>query len=215
MRDEATPRVFRMKWWTPDPHPCVGGCGTILQHPWAKRCPKCNRAHAKVQYWERRERGICTDCRAPATHGALCKVHRERMREYNRGRKRRRKRRDPKFVNCEICGIKIRKNGNVKYCRPCAAVKAITYERIYFERKREKGLCARCLRVPAREDRIYCEECSAKRLGDHRRIYYERKEQKLCTQCGKVPAMENRVYCEECRRNRKLKKIRRKMRKEG
>ena len=60
MRDEATLRVFRMRWWTPDPHPCLGGCGTILQYPGAKRCSKCNRAHVrekeKVRYRERRER---------------------------------------------------------------------------------------------------------------------------------------------------------------
>ena len=206
-----------MRWWTPDPHPCLGGCGTILQFPKAKRCPKCNRAHAKVRYWERRERGICVECgKVPAFQGGRrCERHRERAREHDRksGRQRRRQRRDPKFVNCEICGIKVRKNGNTKYCRPCSAVKAGTYERIYAERRRGKGLCARCRRVPAREDRIYCEECSAKRLGIHRRIYYERKREGLCTQCGKVPARENRIYCEECRRDRKLKEIRR--RKEG
>ena len=209
-----------MKWWTPDPHPCLGGCGKVLQHPWAKRCSKCDRAHAKVQYRERRERGVCVECgKVPAFQGGrLCKVHRELAREYSRkakAKKRQRQRRDPKFVNCEICGIKIRKNGNVKYCRPCSAVKAVTYERIYAERKREKGLCASCKRVPAKEDRVFCEECSAKRLGDHRRIYHERKREGLCAQCGKVPARENRVYCEECRRDRKLKEIRQQLRKEG
>ncbi len=146
-----------MRWWTPDPHPCIGGCGTILQFPKAKRCPKCNRAHAKVQYWERRERGVCVECgKAPAFQGGRrCERCRDRAREYDRkskAKKWRRQRRDPKFVNCEICGVLIRKNGNVKYCRPCSAIMAGTYERIYAERKRGKGFCARCKRVPAIED---------------------------------------------------------------
>ena len=173
---------MRQTWWTPDPHPCLGGCGTILQHPGAKRCPKCKRAHAtekvKVRYWERRERRVCVDCgRAPAVQGGgRCERHRERYREYQRKSKAKKRRRDPKFVNCEICGALLRKNGNVKYCRPCSVDRnGAWHHRRRLARRKERGLCTECGKVPAREDRVCCEECSTKNIGAIKRTYNERK----------------------------------------
>ena len=210
-----------MRWWTPDPHPCLGGCGTILETQKAKRCPKCKRVHyaekAKVRYRELRERGVCIQCgRVPAVQGGggRCERHRERYLECKRKSQAKRRWRNQKFVNCEICGVLLRKNGNVKYCRPCSAVMVETYERIYFERKREKGLCTRCGKAPPVKDRVFCEECSAKILGYNRRIYHERKREGLCTQCGKIPEGKTQM-CEECRLNKKKKEIRRQIRKEG
>ena len=221
MRDEATLRVFRMRWWTPDPHPCLGGCGTILQHPWAKRCPKCNRAHVRekenVRYWELAEKGICVECgKVPAVQGGrLCKVHRERHRESVRKSKAKKRWRDRKFVDCEICGIKIKKISQTKYCRPCSVDRNGAWHlRRRFARLKERGLCTDCGRVPAREDRVYCEECSVKQVGARRRLYNERKREGLCIQCGKKPRGKTTLRCEECRRDRKLKEIRQQLRKE-
>ena len=182
--------------------------------PKAKRCPKCNRAHAKVQYWERRERGVCVECgKAPAFQGGRrCERCRDRAREYDRGRKRRRQRREPKFIDCEICGIKIRKNGNVKYCRPCSAVMAGTYERIYAERKLygkkdsnargfQQGRIGSFAKNARRsKSAITCESTTNGRGKD----YAPMRE---------GSSKGNQIYCEECRRDRKLKEIRR--RKEG
>ena len=220
MRDEATPRVFRMRWWTPDPHPCLGGCGTILQFPKAKRCPKCNRAHTgeknKARYRERRERGVCVDCgRVPAVQrGGRCERHRERRREYARKAKAKKRRRNQKFVNCEICGALLRKNGNVKYCRPCSAKRAGAYQRIYAERRREKGLCVECGKIPPAKDRVCCEECLAKKSAVLRRIYNERKREGLCTECGRVPEGKT-LRCDKCRLHKKRQDIRRKIEREG
>ena len=172
MRDEAIPRVFRMTWWTPDPHPCLGGCGTILQFPKAKRCPKCKRVHTrekeKIRYRERRERGVCVDCgQASAFRAGLCEPHWERhlecRREYVRKLQAKKRRRDQKFVDCGVCGILIRKkgNGNVKYCRPCSVDRnGAWHERRKRKRLKEKGLCADCGKNPPVRDRVCCEECS-------------------------------------------------------
>ena len=93
-----------MKWWIPDPHPCLGGCGTILEIRWAKRCYRCNRAHvrekARVRYRELRERGVCVDCgKVPAFRAGLCEPHWERKRESHRKSKAKRQRRDPLSAN--------------------------------------------------------------------------------------------------------------------
>ena len=221
MRDEATPRVFRMRWWTPDPHPCLGGCGTILETQKAKRCPKCKRVHyaekAKVRYRELRERGVCIQCgRVPAVQGGggRCERHRERYLECKRKSQAKRRWRNQKFVNCEICGVLLRKNGNVKYCRPCSADRnGAWHERRRSKQLRETGLCEKCGKVPAREDLTHCEECSAKKIGARRRIYNERKRRGLCTHCGKVPKGKTQT-CDKCRRDLKVKHLRREMRKE-
>ena len=212
-----------MKWWihTSHPHPCIGGCGTILETPKAKRCRKCYRAHiaeeARVRYRERRERGVCIQCgRVPAFQGGgRCERHRERYLEHKRKARAERRWRNQKFVNCEICGALLRKNGNVKYCRPCSVDRNGAW---HLRRRRkqfkETGLCTQCGKAPSVKDRIFCEECSAKKLGDHRRIYHERKREGLCTQCGKIPEGKTQM-CEECRLNKKKKEIRREIRKEG
>ncbi len=210
-----------MTWWTPDPHPCLGGCGTILQFPKAKRCPKCNRVHirekVKVRFRERRERGVCVACgKAPAFKGGRCEPHWDRSLEYVRKLKAKRRWRDRKFVNCEICGVLIRQTGNVKYCRPCSVDRNDGWHhRRRFARRKERGLCEMCGKVPAREGLTSCAECSSKKVGALMRIYNERKREGLCTQCGKVPKGKTALRCEECRRDRKLKNIRREMRKEG
>ena len=210
-----------MKWWTPDPHPCLGGCGTILQPPRAKRCRKCYLAHAtekaKVRYRERRERGVCVECgKVPAFQGGrLCKVHRDRATEYVRKSKAKKRPRDQKFTDCEICGALLRQNGNVKYCRPCSVDRnGAWHHRRRFARRKERGLCVECGRVPAREDRVCCEECSTKNIGAIKRIYNERKREGLCTQCGKVPKGKT-LRCEECRLDKKRKEFRREIRKDG
>ncbi len=116
-----------MRWYTPDPHPCLGGCGKVLETRKAKRCPKCYRVHIgeknKARYRERRERGVCVTCgKVPAVQGGcFCEPHRERSREYaKKAQKAKKRRRGPKFTNCGVCGCLLRKNGNVKYCRPCS-----------------------------------------------------------------------------------------------
>ena len=208
-----------MKWWIPDPHPCVGGCGTILEIRWAKRCHRCNRAHIrekeKVRYRKLRERGVCVDCgKVPAFRAGLCEPHWERKRESHRKSKAKKRWRDQKFTDCEICGIKIRQNA--KYCRPCSVDRnGAWHQRRRFARRKERGVCYACGKVPAREDRIDCEECSVKKISARRQTYNERKREGLCTQCGKVPKGKTALRCEECRRDRKLKEIRREMAKEG
>ncbi len=205
MRDEATPRVFRMRWWTPDPHPCLGGCGTILETRKAKRCPKCNRAHIgeknKARYRERRERGVCVDCgRVPAVQrGGRCERHRERHLEHKRKSDAKKRRKDRKFVDCEICGIKIRKNGNVKYCRPCSVgdQKFVNCE-----------ICG--IKIKKITQTKYCRPCSVGAWHD--RIYNERKREGLCTECGRVPKGKT-LRCEKCRLDQKLKNLRREIRK--
>ena len=144
-----------MRWWTPDPHPCLGGCGIILQHPWAKRCPKCNRAHVrekeKVRYRELRERGVCVDCgRVPAFRAGRCEPHWEGNREYARKGKAKKRRRDRKFVNCES----LRRPAPKEW--ECQVLSALlggslwamaTYERIVLRTEEgKKDLCAMCAR---------------------------------------------------------------------
>ena len=210
-----------MRWWTPDPHPCLGGCGTILQHPWAKRCRKCYRIRVaekeKVRYWELAEKGICVECgKIPAVEGGrLCERCRKRHRESNRKGKAKKRRRDRKFIDCEICGALLRKISQTKYCRPCSVDRnGAWHQRRRFARRKERRLCTDCGRVPAREDRVCCEECSVKQVGARRRLYNERKKEGLCIQCGKVPKGKTALRCEECRRDRKLKEIRQQLRKE-
>ena len=180
-----------MRWWIHEshPHPCIGGCGTILETRKAKRCPKCNRAHIgeknKVRYRERRERGVCVDCgRVPAVQrGGRCERHRERHLECKRKSRAKRRRRNQKFVDCEICGIKIRKNGNVKYCRPCSVDRnGAWHHRRRRKQFKETGLCTQC-----------------------GKILRSRKENILSTE-GKTQ------MCEECRLDKKRKEVRREIR---
>ena len=163
-----------MKWWTPDPHPCIGGCGTILQHPWAKRCRKCNRVHAKVRYWERRERGVCVECgKVPAFQGGrLCKVHRELAREYSRKAKAKKRQRNGGIRSSSIArsaALSSERMGMSSTVGPAQSIMAGTYERIYYERnlrRTEEGRSMRGLRKEGfRQRRIgsYCEECSTKK----------------------------------------------------
>ena len=209
------------RWWTGCPHPCIG-CGVIIQHPKAKRCPKCKRAHTKefenARYRERKERGVCVACGGePAVKGGrLCERHRERAREYDKKARAERRWRNQKFVNCEVCGCLLRKITQTKYCRPCSVDRnGAWHDRRRSKQLRETGLCVKCGKVPpVREDRTHCEECSVKKISARRQTYNERKREGLCTHCGKEPRGKTQT-CEKCRRDLKAKEIRREIRKEG
>ena len=140
--------------------------------------------------------------------------HRERSREYaKKAQKAKKRRRGPKFTNCGVCGCLLRKNGNVKYCRPCSVDRNGAWHHRHSRKQRtEEGTCVDCGKAPSVKDRTRCKECSRKTTAIEISAYNERKAHGICTECGKVPRGKTQ-FCEKCRRDQKLRKIRRAMRK--
>ena len=201
----------------------VCGADLVRRMTWTRFCDSCraeriratNRRIAKERVQRLKANRLCLWCgNTPVAEGnsQYCDVHREKMREFSKRHRLKKTRGDGQYANCEVCGCLIRKNGNIKYCRPCSA--GVRYDRIYTERKREKGLCTHCGKVPPVKDRVFCKECSAMKSAVLRRIYNERKREGLCTECGKVPEGKT-LRCDKCRVHKKRQDIRRKIEREG
>ena len=184
---------------------------------WTRFCDSCraertrvtNRRIAKERVQRLKDNRLCIWCgNTPVAEGnsQYCDVHREKMREFSKRHRLKKTRGDGQYTNCEVCGCLLRKNGNIKYCRPCSA--GVRYYRIYPERKREKGLCMHCGKVPPVKDRVLCKECSAMKSAVLRswRMRESTKaflEQGLCTfECGKVPEGKT-LRCDKCRLHKK------------
>ena len=176
-----------MTWWTPDPHPCLGGCGTILQHPVGEAMSQMQSGSYSGEgegpiSGSEEERGVCVGMReSPGiSRGKALRRSIGRgisgVRQEGSGRQRRRRRRDPKFVDCEICGIQDQERirGMSSIVGPARPLwHGIRHQsESTHERKREKGLCAgNARRVPAhRGSGLCCEGCARRRdIGYHRR----------------------------------------------
>ncbi len=195
----------------------VCGVDLVRRMTWTRVCDSCrrerdritNRKLAKKRIQALKAKRLCIWCaKAPVAEGnsQYCDVHREKMREFSKRHYLKKTRGDGQYTNCEVCGCLLRKNGNIKYCRPCSA--GVRYHRIYPERKREKGLCMHCGKVPPVKDRVLCKECSAMKSAVLRRMRNRRKEQGLCTECGKVPEGKT-LRCDKCRLAKKRMDIRR------
>ena len=179
----------------------------------ATRTRKNDLESLKKRIQARKDNGLCVQCGTPATGTQHCDFHREKTNEAHRKTYRKKTEGAGRYLNCEVCGCLIRKNGNVKYCRPCS-VGPLEHDRRRREKLRERGFCTSCERIPAKKDRKRCEECLRKEVEGRRRMHNRRKEQGLCTQCGKVPKGKT-LRCDKCRLDKKRKELRREMRKEG
>ena len=109
------------------------GCGADL---WGRMtqtrfCYSCraerdritNRKLAKERLKRLKDNRLCIWCgKTPVAEGnsQYCDVHRERMREFSRRHYLKKTRGDGQYTNCEVCGCLLRKNTNIKYCRPCS-----------------------------------------------------------------------------------------------
>ena len=199
------------------------GVDLVRRMTWTRFCDSCraertratNRRIAKERLKRLKANRLCIWCGDPVVEGNQhCAFHREKMKEFRKAHYLKKTRGDGRYTNCEVCGVLIRKNTNVKYCRPCSVDRTgpAWYARIYTEQRKEKGLCVECGKTPAAKDRVCCEECLAKKSAVLRRIYNERKREGLCTECGRVPKGKT-LRCEKCRLDQKLKNLRREIRK--
>ena len=182
----------------------------------AERTKKADRRITKERVQRLKDNRLCIWCaKDPAVEGSqFCEYHREKMKEFQKAHYLKKTLGDSRYIDCGVCGCLIRKNGNVKYCRPCS----VDRNGAWHDRRRrkqfiEEGTCTQCGKAPSVKDRTCCKECSRKKSEIEISAYNERKEQGLCTQCGKVPK-EKTLMCEECRLDKKRKEIRREIRKE-
>ena len=197
--------LVRRVTWTRFCHPCM-----------AERTRAAIRKSLKKRKQKLKENRLCLWCGDPAAEGNQhCDFHREKTNEFSKRHYLKRTAGTGRYTNCGVCGCLIRKNGFVKYCRPCSVDRnGAWHKRRKVKRLKEKGLCTACGKIPPVKDRVLCKECSAMKNAVHRQIYNERKREGRCTECGKVPKGKT-LRCEECRLDKKRKEFRREMRKEG
>ena len=176
-------------------------CGADLARrmTWTRFCDPCrtertkkaDRRFTKERVRRLKANRLCLWCGDdPAVEGSqFCEDHRERMNGLQKAHYLKKTiGNGNRYTNCEVCGCLIRKNGNVKYCRPCSVDRnGAWHDRRRVKRFREKGLCTHCGKTPSVKDRIYCEECSRMFSEFHIAEYNRRKEKGICTHCGKVP----------------------------
>ena len=144
--------VFKMRWWTPDPHPCLGGCGTI---------PPTSRGRSDVPSASglMRRRRRRSDTESEAREGFASSAGKSRLskgegsarsigsgRGSTSGSRRRRSGGGSGGIGsssiARSAASLLRKNGNVKYCRPCSVDRnGAGHHRRRFARRKERGLC--------------------------------------------------------------------------
>jgi len=71
------------------------------------------------------------------------------------------------------------------------------HSRQYYLARKNSGLCTRCWKYPAIENRTQCNDCLERgRVQAHLRRA-QRKQNHLCSQCGK-PISDNKARCHDC-----------------
>ena len=133
------------------------GCGTDLggRRIWTRFCHPCmatrtkeaNRRIGKERLQRLKANRLCLWCGDdPAVEGSqFCEYHRERMNGLQKAHYLKKTIGDSRYTDCGICGCLIRKNGNVKYCRPCS----VDRNGAWHDRRRrkqfiEEGTCTHC-----------------------------------------------------------------------
>jgi hypothetical protein len=68
-------------------------------------------------------------------------------------------------------------------------------------KRKNKNLCIRCGKIPPRENKTQCEQCSSLYKDDYNKrkmdIYYQRKSAMLCVRCG-AKVGKHEVHCSNC-----------------
>ena len=187
-------------------------CGADLVRRMIHRtrfCRPCmaerTRRKEREQFAERKDRGICVKCgKVPATHGLLCEPHREREREKSFIYRQRDRRRNRVLGSCVECGILIDQIYQTKYCSSCRdRMREIWRRRAYFKKK-DRGICVECGKVPARPERASCEECGRKAVAKRNRQIALLKDQGLCVNCGEPRGRT--LQCDDCRLAKKKRR---------
>ena len=159
----------------------------------------------KAKYWDRKNQGLCTNCRVPpkpALQGSnLCSECKEKARFYYR-----RKRDNRKCTKCS------KPSASLVRCSTCLT-KENNQQRRSRRKLYEKKLCQNCKEKPRRESRIYCTECAIKSVARMKSVRERRKAEKdICNSCPRK-VMEGRKSCKDCLRRERIKsrnKVRRK-----
>lgn len=149
-----------------------------------KVCSKCREKKREEQRADRefyRSHGICPYCRTERIFGSEGACPECRAKFENANERHRKKNRE-----------KCREQSNA-------------YHRKYYHERKEKGICVRCGKYPAKEGGTYCVRCSAKKKEYERKVREkrgviiprsERVENGLCYICG-APIKEGRI-CKDC-----------------
>ena len=79
-----------------------------------------------------------------------------------------------------------------------------------YQQLKAAGLCVKCGKLPAAENRTLCEQCREKHNTVSRmyrvRLFYKRQENHECVFCGvKLPPDHFYVICEKCREKNKAR----------
>lgn len=72
----------------------------------------------------------------------------------------------------------------------------------YYHNLKAQGLCVKCVKQPAVENRTRCRECAeienARLRPYNKEKYYWLKEHHICVRCGQEDAEPNKTSCFEC-----------------
>lgn len=72
-------------------------------------------------------------------------------------------------------------------------------EKIRYHDRKSKGICTRCGKKPAKENRTMCESCLDKKNSDRRWVREMCKKTGICQRCRKNEVFGNEKMCPECR----------------
>ena len=138
--------LARRMTWTRFCHPCM-----------AERTRATDRKFAKKRIQTLKDNRLCIWCGDdPAVEGSqYCEYHRGKMNGFQKAHYLKKTRGDSRYTNCGVCGCLIRKNGFVKYCRPCS----VDRNGAWHDRRRrkqfiEEGTCTHCGKAPSIRNRV-------------------------------------------------------------
>lgn len=169
--------LWRRCCYGPDALPSLPGPASALCTRCPAPCLMSIRAAQKSAYRERRARGVCVRCQAPAHGFSMCPRHRRQHNALKQRRRRRRgggkrdrdrywrRRAESRCTNCGAPG-----DPDHSRCRPCRQDQASS-SRLLYQSRRARGLCVRCEATSIA--RAMCEPCSAAR-----RAYFDRRKQR-------------------------------------
>lgn len=153
------------------------------------------RSKYMERYHERKARGVCVDCEAPATRGVRCD------RCYRRMERTKHLKRQRRIENglCPQCGKNPVGNGprGGKLCAECDEKRHKKYRR--RERKTPDGIC-RC-GDPVEPGKKFCYFCLARAAADTRARERGRMREHRCPRCGSDVKYGER-HCARCKRER-------------
>ena len=205
--------AWRIALWAGEKECEVCGADLVGRMTWTRFCDPCRTERTRVQvpekakarYRERKDRGICVRCgKVPATHGLLCEPHREREREKSFIYRQRDRRRNRVLGSCVECGILIDQIYQTKYCSSCRDRMREIWRRRAYCKKKDRGICVECGKVPARPERASCEECGRKAVAKRNQEIALLKDQGLCVNCGEPRGRT--LQCDDCRLAKKKRR---------